>query len=58
MLHGAKIIRPTESGTYLYKDKDHQQECIRRVARQEPETKIIAFSSPVAPAGAVKCFIA
>ena len=34
MFHGAKIIRPTESGTYLYKDKDHQQECIRRVARQ------------------------
>jgi hypothetical protein len=56
MFHGAIIVRPTESGTFLYRDRDHQQVCIRRVALQEPQAKIFAFSSTVAPVNAIECF--
>lgn len=58
MFHGAHIIRPGEYGIFLYKDKDHQQECLRRVARQEPTTKIVAFTSVTKPDNAIKCFVA
>jgi hypothetical protein len=50
MHHFAIVRRPDQQNeTYLYLDRDHQQECTRRIQSQEPQAHIVCISSITRP---------
>lgn len=51
MFHSATILYPTGPEKYLYRDKDHREECIRRLQAQQPTLRIFASDTIRCPQG-------
>ena len=50
MIHAATIVYTTNRETYVYRDRDHQQECVRRLEKAQPTAAVYAFTAPTLPA--------
>lgn len=58
MFYGAIIVRPNERRlAATYANRDHQQECLRRLAAQEPNVKLFATVTRTELPNALRCFI-